>query len=60
MKRTRLMATITQYTAGTEEHIDRRVYVEEETERLYVKINGEFFSLIYLSLNGRKVLCWRS
>lgn len=58
MTKTRLMATITQYNHGTEAHIDRRVYVDEN-EKLYVKINGEFFSLIYLSLNGRKVLCWR-
>jgi hypothetical protein len=38
MKRTRLMATITQYIAGTEEHIDRRVYVEKEIEMILCKV----------------------
>ena len=57
MKKTKLMATITQTLPGSVSHIERRVYVDEY-ERLYAKINGQFFSIIYLSLHGNKVVCW--
>lgn len=57
MKKTKLMATITQSCHGKESHIDRRVYVDEN-EKLYVSINGEFFSITFLFTHGRKVLIW--
>lgn len=59
MKKTRLMATITQTTQGREARIERRVYVDDD-ERLYVSINGKFFSLTFLFTHGREVRCWRS
>lgn len=59
MKKTKLMATITQTLQGNESHVDRRVYVDDN-ERLYVSIDGEFVSLTFLFTHGRKVSCWRS
>lgn len=56
MERTRLMATITQDDGAS---IDRRVYVGEN-EDLFVKINGEFFRIFFLTTHGRAVRIWRS
>lgn len=55
MKKTRLMATITQDDGA---HIDRRVYVNED-ERLFVKINGEYFGIFFLTTHGRQVALWQ-
>jgi hypothetical protein len=56
MKRTRLMATITQDDGAS---IDRRVYVDEN-DNLLVKINGDFFRVFFLTTHGRSVRIWRS
>jgi hypothetical protein len=56
MTKTKLMATITQDDGAS---IDRRVYVGED-ERLFVKINNEFFAIFFLITHGRKVSVWKS
>lgn len=55
MKKTRLMASVKQ-ADGT--CIDRRVFVNED-ERLFVKINGDFYAVFWLTTHGRKVNLWR-
>lgn len=59
MKKTKLMATITQTLQGRESHIDRRVYVDDN-EKLFVNINGEFISTTFLFTHGRQVRLWKS
>ena len=55
MTKTRLMATITQDDGA---RIDRRVYTDTNDD-LWVKINGEFFKISFLTNNRRTVHLWR-
>jgi hypothetical protein len=50
------MATVTQADGA---HVDRRVYVNED-ERLFVKINGDFVAVFFLTTHGRDVAIWKA
>lgn len=55
MTKTRVMATIMQDNGAS---IDRRVYIGEDDD-LWVKINGEFFKISFLTAHRRTVRLWR-
>ena len=55
MTKTRLMATIMQDDGAS---IERRVYTDVDGD-LWVKINGEFFKISFLTSNRRTVHLWR-
>lgn len=59
MKKTNKMATIGQLNrqTGNYTHIERRVY-EDEDGYIFVKINGDFTSIIWLASHGRTVDIW--
>ena len=59
MKKTNKMATIGQFNPMTGHmcHIERRVYVDEN-ENSFVKINGGFTAIAWLTSHGRTVDIW--
>lgn len=59
MKKTKYMATIGQpnYSTGNYSHIERRVYKDEDGKK-FVKINGDYYSVTWLTSHGRKVDCY--
>ena len=59
MKKTNKMATIgpLNRVTGNYTHIERRVF-EDEHGVMFVKINGDFTSILWLEAHGRTVNVW--